>query len=123
MEPPIDSVPPGLPLDMKVTLFGLGVATLTAAGTFFQKLNGVRHGNAFVSVWLVLATVCFFPTFIITNRVFLMGGRMSLFVPVTATTYVLSMFIGRFGFGEPVSWDKWFGCLLILAGVIAIARS
>jgi drug/metabolite transporter (DMT)-like permease len=82
----------------------------------------VREGNPFVSVWLVLATICFFPTFIITNKVFLMGGRMSLFVPVTATAYFLSMLVGRFGFGEPVSWQKWFGCSLILSGVMAIAR-
>jgi drug/metabolite transporter (DMT)-like permease len=122
MEPPIDSASPVLTLDTKVVLLGLCVAGLTAAGTFFQKLNGVREGNPFVSVWLVLATICFFPTFVITNKVFLMGGRMSLFVPVTATAYFLSMLVGRFGFGEPVSWQKWFGCSLILSGVMAIAR-
>ncbi|HEY4014570.1 MAG TPA: hypothetical protein VGM06_14610 [Polyangiaceae bacterium] len=111
-----------LSLDAKVVLLGLATASLTAAGTFFQKLNGVRAGNVFVSLWLVLATICFFPTFVITNKVFLMGGRMSLFVPITAATYFLSMLASRFYFHEDVSVARWFGCGLIVAGVTVIAH-
>jgi drug/metabolite transporter (DMT)-like permease len=105
-----------------VALLALATATLTAAGIFFQKLNGVRSGHPFVSGWLLLAVICFFPTFIITNKVFLLGGRMSVYVPVTASSYVLTMLAGRFYFHEVVSWDKWLGCGLILAGVAAIVR-
>jgi drug/metabolite transporter (DMT)-like permease len=111
-----------LGLDTKVVVFGLCTAALTAAGTFFQKLNGVRAGNAIVSVWLVLATICFFPTFVITNKVFIMGGRMSLFVPTTAASYFLSMLVARFYFHEEVSYNRWIGCALIIAGVTAIAK-
>lgn len=122
MDLPSDPGQPLLTLNTKVVLLALTVAGLTAAGTFFQKLNGVRVGNAFLSGWLFLATICFFPTFVITNKVFLMGGKMSVFIPLTAVAYVLSMLAGRFYFGETVSWDKWFGCALIVAGVGAIAR-
>jgi multidrug transporter EmrE-like cation transporter len=112
-----------LTLDTKVLLLGLLNAFLTAAGIFFQKVNGTRAGNnAYLSGWLLLATICFFPTFVITNKVFLMGGRMSLFIPVTAATYVLSMLAGRYYFGETVSYVRWLGCALIIAGVGAIAR-
>lgn len=111
-----------LALNTKIVVLALTVAGLTTAGTFFQKLNGVRVGNAFLSGWLVLATLCFFPTFVITNKAFLMGGKISVFVPLTAATYVLSMLAGRFYFREAVSWDKWLGCALIIAGVGAIAR-
>jgi len=111
-------------LDAKVVLLALLTAALTATGTLFQKLNGMRAGNSvWLSGWLVLATMCFFPTFVITNKVFAMGGRVSLFVPVTATSYVLSMMIGRFYFGEVVAWDKWLGCALIVAGVGVIVRA
>lgn len=109
-------------LDTKVIVLGLCTAALTAAGTFFQKLNGVRAGSPIVSVWLVLATICFFPTFVITNKVFLMGGRMSLFVPMTAASYFLSMLVARFYFQEEVSYNRWAGCALIVVGVSAIAR-
>jgi len=120
--PPVDQARSLLALDTKVILFGLCTAALTAAGTFFQKLNGVRFGNAFLSGWLLLAAICFFPTFIITNKVFLMGGRMSLFVPATAAAYVFSMLVGRYYFGEEVSYNRWFGCALIVVGVGVVAR-
>jgi uncharacterized membrane protein len=111
-------------LDTKVVLLALLTATLTATGTLFQKLNGMRAGNSvWLSGWLILATMCFFPTFVITNKVFAMGGRISLFVPITAMSYVLSMMIGRFYFGEIVAWDKWLGCALIVAGIGVIVRS
>lgn len=122
MDLPSDPIRPFFTLNTKVVLLALTVAGLTATGTFFQKLNGVRVGNVFLSGWLVLATICFFPTFVITNKVFLMGGKMSVFVPLTAATYVLSMVAGRFYFREAVSWDKWLGCALIIAGVGTIAR-
>jgi drug/metabolite transporter (DMT)-like permease len=122
MLPPVDSTRPLFTLDTKVALLGLCTAALTAAGIFFQKLNGTRGGNLFVSGWLVLAIVCFFPTFLIANKVFLMGGRMSLFVPATAMTYVFSMVTGRLYFGEEVSVARWAGCALIVAGVGVIAR-
>ncbi len=109
-------------LNVKVVVLALTVAALTAAGTFFQKINGVRMGHVVLSGWILLATFCFFPTFLITNKVFLMGGKMSVFVPLTAATYVFSMLAGRFYFGETLSWDKWCGCFLIIAGVGAIAR-
>jgi drug/metabolite transporter (DMT)-like permease len=123
MQTPVDPAPQLLSPDTRVVLLGFCVAALTSAGNFFQKLNGVRGGNAYVSVWLLLATACFFPTYVIANKVFLMGGKLSLFVPATATAYVFSIIVGRLYFGEPVAWDKWFGCLLILAGVGTIVRS
>jgi uncharacterized membrane protein len=107
--------------DAEVAIWGLCTAALTAAGIFFQKLNGVRAGHPLLSPWLALAVICFFPTFLIANKIFLLGGRMSLFVPATAANYVFSMLISRYYFGEEVSYTRWFGCALIVAGVTAIA--
>jgi drug/metabolite transporter (DMT)-like permease len=122
MDPIAEPTRTFLTLDTKVALLALSTAALTAAGNFFQKVNGVRVGNPFLSGWLVLAAVCFFPTFVMTNKAFLMGGRMSLFVPITAVAYVFSMGLGRFYFGEEVSTNRWLGCALIVAGVSVIAR-
>src|SRR5271165_792693 len=109
MDPDVRTTATLMP-DAQVVLLGLLIAALTAVGQFFQKLNGVRIGNPWLSGWLVLATVCFFPTFVIANKVFLMGGKMSLFVPATAATYVFSMLTGRYYFGEDVSYTRWVGC-------------
>lgn len=122
MQSPIEPGGPFLTLDAKVVLLGMGSAALTTAGICFQKLNGVRAGNPFLSVWLLLATICFFPTFVMANKVFLMGGRMSLFVPATALTYVFTMVAGHLFFHEAISPGRWFGCALILLGVAAAAR-
>jgi drug/metabolite transporter (DMT)-like permease len=123
IEPPSQPLPPAplLGLDAKVVLLALATATLTTGGLFFQKLNEVRSGGL-ISGWLALSLVCFLPTFFITNLAFQIGGRMSLYVPVTAAQYVLTLVAGRYFFHEPVAWDKWLGCALILVGVGAIAR-
>ena len=122
MDPVAEPTRSFLSFDAKVVVFGLVIAALNSAGTFFQKINGVRSGNPWLSGWLVLAAICFFPTFVITNKVFLMGGKVSVFVPAMAATYFFSMLLGRFYFGEDVSSTRWFGCALIIAGVAAIAR-
>jgi drug/metabolite transporter (DMT)-like permease len=114
---------PALSLDAKVALLGIASAALTSAGVFFQKLNGVRAGNAILNGWLILAIICFYPTFFIANKVFLMGGRMSLFAPATALTYVFTMMLGSFYFGEVIPVGRWLGCALIVAGVVAVVRS
>ena len=122
LSPPL--LPPStlLAVDTKVALLALATATLTTGGLFFQKLNEVRAGGVLLSGWLVLSLICFLPTFFITNLAFQLGGRMSLYVPVTAAQYALTMLAGRYYFNEEVAWDKWLGCALILAGVGAIAR-
>jgi uncharacterized membrane protein len=122
MQPDIDGTRTVLSLDTKVILMALATALLTAAGVFFQKLNGARAGNVFMSGWLLVATACFLPTFLISNKVFLMGGRMSLYVPLTAVTYVLSIALGHLYFAEAVPWGRWVGCGLIVVGVAVTAR-
>lgn len=112
-----------LSAETRVVLYALATALLNAAGTFFQKLNGVRGGsNSFLTGWLLLSTACYLPTFILTNKAFLIGGKVSLFVPLTALTYVFSMLLARFYFGEPVSGGRWLGCALIVLGIGAVAR-
>jgi drug/metabolite transporter (DMT)-like permease len=114
---------PLLSLDAKVALLGLLNAVLMTGGTFFQKLNSVRAGNPVWSGWLVAACICFFPTFWIANFTYAIGGRVSVFVPMSAAMYVLVTIIGRLAFGESVGSSQVFGCLLIVAGVALIARA
>jgi drug/metabolite transporter (DMT)-like permease len=109
--------------DTKVVALGVFNAVLMAAGTFFQKLNGVREGHIMISPWIVLATLCYMPTFFIGNWVYQMGGRLSVFVPLTALTYVLTLALGRFFFKESVNLTQVAGCVLILGGVALISRT
>ena len=123
MELPNPPPSSGLSLDAKVAIAGVVSAAFTTAGVAFQKLNGTHSGNVFISVWLLIANLCFLPTFLIGNKVFLMGGNMSLFQPVTALNYVFTMVLASIYFGEAIPSGRWFGCGLIVMGVIACLRS
>jgi drug/metabolite transporter (DMT)-like permease len=105
----------------KVVLLALANAGLMTAGIFFQKLNGARGGNVFVSRWLVLSVICYLPTFFLGNLAFAIGGKMSVFIPVSAVMYVLVIAVGRWAFGEPIALVQVGGCLLVLVGVALIA--
>jgi drug/metabolite transporter (DMT)-like permease len=117
-----DAAKGGLSLDAQVALFGLFNAVLMTAGGFFQKLNGTRGGGLLLSGWVVVATLCYLPTFFIGNLVFSWGGRISVFVPMSAATYVLTLVVARLYFREAVGLGQVAGCLLVVAGVALIAR-
>ena len=47
----------------------------------------------------------------------------SLAFPMVALTYVFTLLIGRFFFGEAVGWERVLGVILILIGVFFLIRS
>jgi drug/metabolite transporter (DMT)-like permease len=48
---------------------------------------------------------------------------LSYVMPVTAIGYVLTAFAGRFFLGEPVSFLRWTGIVLITSGVYLVGRT
>lgn len=111
-------------VDVKVALLGLLNAALMAAGSVFQKVHGIRTGSvATPSAWLLAALVCFTPTFFIGNLAYAIGGRISIFVPMSAAMYILVTVAGKIVFGEALATTQVLGCAFILAGVALIARA
>ena len=108
-------------VDQKVVLLALFNALLITAGTGFQKLNGIRGGNAYFNPLLLVAFLCFAPTFFVANVAYNLGGRTSLFVPVSAVNFVLIALLGRLYFNEPISLQQTFGVALIVGGVGLVA--
>ena len=47
----------------------------------------------------------------------------SLAFPMVALTYVFTLLIGRFFFGETVGWERILGVVFILTGVYFLIRS
>jgi drug/metabolite transporter (DMT)-like permease len=43
--------------------------------------------------------------------------------PLVSMTYVVTLFVGKFFFGEVITWSRVVGVLTILVGVIFVARS
>ena len=47
----------------------------------------------------------------------------SLAFPMVGLTYVFTLLIGRFFFGEPVGWERMLGVGLIIFGIFFLIRS
>ena len=47
----------------------------------------------------------------------------SLAFPMVALTYIFTLLIGRFFFGETVGWERILGVVFIIIGVIFLVRS
>ena len=75
---------------VKVILLSMLNAALVAGGGAFQRLNAERHCHPIWSGWMLLAIVCLAPSFLVVTWAYSIGGKMSLFVPVTAVGYVFA---------------------------------
>ena len=111
-----------LSVDTKVVLLGILNALLITTGVVFQKF-ATRGGSVLGNAWTIAALAAYLPTFFIGNLAFAIGGRASVFVPVTALTYVLVTIAGKLLFGESVGAPNVAGIALIVAGVAFIARA
>lgn len=58
------------------------------------------------------------------SRMTLMSwADLSYILPVTAIGYVLTAAVGQFVLGEHVTITRWSGTLLIIAGILLVART
>ncbi len=48
---------------------------------------------------------------------------LSFIVPLTATGYIISTFLGKFFLSEQVTWSRWLGTLLIFAGTVVVSST
>jgi drug/metabolite transporter (DMT)-like permease len=107
---------------VKVVLLALLNGALVSGGGALQRLNGERHGHPVWSVWILLAMLLMGPSFLVSNWAYSIGGKMSLFVPVTAVTYVFSLILAKVAFKETVDWLQWVGCGFVVVGIAISAR-
>jgi drug/metabolite transporter (DMT)-like permease len=108
---------------LQVAALGVVSALLLTAGNYFQKLNGVRGAPILASGWVALATLCNVPTFFMANAVYLRGGKLSVYAPIGALTYLFTMMVGRMWFGETIRAGQAIGGVLVALGVALIARA
>jgi len=58
------------------------------------------------------------------SRMTLLGwADLSYVLPVTAIGYVLTAILGKYFFGEQISWQRWMGTLLIMAGIVFVGMT
>jgi drug/metabolite transporter (DMT)-like permease len=107
--------------NVKVIALGIVNAFFLTAGIGFQKLNSVKGASPVASVWLVLAFLCFAPTFWLANVAYDMGGSPSLFIAVSALNFILVALMERVCFVEPISLQQSCGLGLIILGIGLVA--
>jgi drug/metabolite transporter (DMT)-like permease len=115
-------------------LLGLVAITLLSAGQTAIKygliqIDGVSLSNGITDIlkllqtpWVIVGFALYGVSAILWLDV-LSKLDFSLAFPMVALTYVFTLLIGRFFFGETVGWERILGVALILSGVFFLIRS
>ena len=74
------------------------------------------------SPW-VLAGVVLLIVWLLSRMALLSWADLSYVLPVTSLGYVLSAMMGRWFLNEQVSWQRWAGTLLIVAGTAVVGST
>jgi len=82
-------------------------------------ISPLHYIRAIFSPAVLLGTTLL--VFWLLSRMALLGwADLSYVLPVTSIGYVFTVLIGRYFFGEQVSWQRWLGTLLIVVGMILV---
>ncbi len=112
------------------------IVTATAVGEVLQAYGMRRHGeikdfrpgalgrvaaalarNRFVILSVLAMAISFFAFEGLLSK-----AELSLAVPMTAASYVLETIMAKYVLKEHVSWVRWTGAVLVLAGVVLVSR-
>jgi uncharacterized membrane protein len=120
----------GRSVDLKTQLLTIFVVLTNVLGNFSMSW-GMKHQNAelgfspwayirlIFSPWVLLGTTLLILWLL--SRMTLLGwADLSYVLPVTSIGYVLTAFLGKYFFGEAISWQRWTGTILIVAGMLLV---
>lgn len=120
----------GRSVDLKTQLLTIFVVLTNVLGNFSMSW-GMKHQNAelgfspwayirlIFSPWVLLGTTLLILWLL--SRMTLLGwADLSYVLPVTSIGYVLTAFLGKYFFGEEISWQRWAGTILIVAGMVLV---
>lgn len=122
------------PAMINTILLGLVSIMLLSAGQTSLKfglnaINGVSLADGltgfwklFQTPWIIVGFACYGLSSILWLDV-LSKLDFSLAFPMVGLTYVFTLLIGRFFFGEMFGWERILGVAFILSGVFFLVRS
>jgi len=127
---PVEIPAAGRRVDFKTKVLTVFVVLTNVLGNFSMSW-GMKHQTielgiapaAYIRViftpWVLLGTALLILWLL--SRMTLLGwADLSYVLPVTALGYVGSAVLGRVFFGEQVTWQRWLGTLLIVAGTVFV---
>jgi drug/metabolite transporter (DMT)-like permease len=117
-------------VDLKTKLLTAFVVVTNVLGNFSMSW-GMKHQatdlgwapGAYIRLiftpWVLLGTALLILWLL--SRMTLLGwADLSYVLPMTSIGYVLSAVLGKVFFGELVTWQRWLGTLLIVAGIVFV---
>jgi len=82
-------------------------------------LSPVAYVEAIFTPWVAIG-VALLIVWLLTRMMLLSWADLSFVLPVTSLGYVLSAVIGKLFFFEQISWSRWLGVSLIVAGTVLV---
>lgn len=120
-------------VDIKTRVFTAIVILTNVLGNFSLSW-GMKHEAAALTLspltfiktifspWVLLG-VGLLIVWLLTRMTLLSWADLSYVLPVTSLGYVLTTFIGKYFFAEEISWRRWLGTVLIVAGTALVGRT
>jgi len=71
------------------------------------------------SPWVLLGTTLLI-LWLLSRMTLLSWADLSYVLPVTSIGYVLTAFIGKYFFGEQITWQRWVGTVAIMFGTVLV---
>lgn len=127
------SVPAARPVHKKTLLFTLLVIVTSVAGNFslswgmrqvgrLDYLSPWAYLQAVLNPWVILG-ISLLMLWLFSHMTLLSWADLSYVLPVTSIGYVLAAVAGRIFLHEEISRGRALGILLIVIGVILVART
>jgi uncharacterized membrane protein len=124
---------PASHLVLKTRLLTVVVILSNVLGNFFLSW-GLKHGGgvspgspfgyleALFRPWVALG-VSLLILWLLSRMALLSWADLSYVLPITAIGYVLTALMGKVFLLEHISWQRWSGTLLIVAGVALVSAT
>lgn len=108
-------------------LLYLAAALIGAVGQYMYKMGaeGLRLGDpaALATNWkLFVGVACYVAVMVLFVAGLRLGGQLTVLYPVYATTFIWGALIGVYLLGESLQPVNVLGVLLVVAGVVLVAR-
>ncbi len=121
---------PASKLDLKTKLLTVFVILTNVLGNFSMSW-GMKHQatalgdsplayiRTIFTPWVLLGTALLILWLL--SRMTLLGwADLSYVLPVTSIGYVLTAFLGKYFFGEQITWQRWLGTFAIMTGTVLV---
>ncbi|HME08926.1 MAG TPA: hypothetical protein VKG25_17840 [Bryobacteraceae bacterium] len=82
-------------------------------------ISPVAYVEAILTPWVAIG-VALLVVWLLTRMLLLSWADLSFVLPVTSIGYVLSAVTGKLFFLEEISWRRWLGISLVVAGTVLV---